>query len=87
MPQPAKLEWRNGKYGGAYLDLGDGLVNISVHYAVVARGEESHYSASINHLKLNKHFKDMDEAKEAVLRVATRLTTLAAEQLKNFNVG
>lgn len=79
-----KLEWRNGIYGGATLRLADGLVVVYCDYALVSRGEDNYYYARVNDLKLKKKFDDMESAKKAGVRVAFKLATLAAEQLKNF---
>ncbi len=80
-----KLGWNKGTYGGAHtLFLADGFVRIYVGWALVSRGEEPYYEASVNRVVLKKKFKTLDEAKKAAVKVAFKLTGLANEQLKNF---
>jgi hypothetical protein len=83
-PAPKPLEWRHGTYGGATLRLADGLVVVYCDYALVSRGEDNYYYARVNDLKLKKKFDDMASAKAAGVRVAFKLASMAAEQLKNF---
>lgn len=80
----ADLKWRNGQYGGAFLRVGDGLVELYCDYALVSKGEEGYYYAKVNTLKLTKKFEGQASAKAAGVRVAFKLATMAAEQLKNF---
>lgn len=79
-----ELKWKEGAYGGAWLRVGNGLVEIYCDYALVSKGEENYYFARVNSLRLKKTFKHIDEAKAAGVRVAFKLATMAAEQLKNF---
>lgn len=81
----AELKWRKGQYGGSEtLVLAEGFVRIYVGWALVSRGEEEHYEAQVNNTRLTHKFKDVEQAKKAALRVAFKLTSLAAEQVKNF---
>ena len=57
---------------------------MNVDWALVSKGEEGHYCARVNNLKLKGKFKDQASAKAAGVRVAFKLASLAAEQLKNF---
>lgn len=79
-----ELKWKESTYGGASLRMADGLVEIYCDYALVSKGEEGYYYAKVNNLKLTKKYKLMEEAKAAGVRVAFKLVTMAAEQLKNF---
>lgn len=80
----AELKWKVGTFGGASLRVGYGLVEIYCHYALVSKGEENYYYVKVNNLKLKKKFKHMDEAQAAGVRVAFKLASMTAEQLKNF---
>jgi hypothetical protein len=80
----ADLEWKKGKYGSTWLRVGDGLIEIYCDYALVSRGEENYYCARVNDLRLKKKFEDMASAKAAGVKVAFKLASMAAEQLKNF---
>lgn len=81
----AELKWREGRYGGAQtLTLAEGFIRIYVGWAVVSRGEETYYEATVNDTRLTFKFKDVEKAKKAALRVAFKLTGLAHEQIKNF---
>ena len=79
-----ELEWKTGKYGGTWLRVGDGLIEVYVDWALVSKGEEGYYCARVNNLKLKKKFTGQASAKAAGVRVAFKLASLAAEQLKNF---
>lgn len=78
------LKWKEGTYGGASLRVADGLIEIYCDWALVSKGEDGYHYAKVNQLKLKKKFKHIDEAKAAGVRVAFRLATMAAEQLKTF---
>lgn len=78
------LKWVSGHYGGVTLFVGDGLIKVYCDWAMVAKGEEGYYYTTINQLRLKKHFKSMDEAQAAGVRVAFKMASVAAEQLKNF---
>lgn len=80
----AELGWKTGKYGGTWLRVGEGLIEVYVDWALVSKGEEGYYCARVNNLKLKKKFTGQASAKAAGVRVAFKLASLAAEQLKNF---
>jgi hypothetical protein len=77
-------KWKELPYGNSQaMEIAD-IFNITVSYAIVIRGEEPHYRATICGKPLKKHFKSMEEAKKFVLRIAHGQFRLAVKALEEI---
>lgn len=70
-----KLKWNTSRYGSKSASIGR-LISLTASY-----NEKGEYQAYVNSSRLNRTYPSMEEAKQAAIRVATKLLKESQNEL------